>query len=77
MNLLSKKVINKKISINNFSLKNRLIVGPMCQYSANNGRPSKWHYNHLNKLCKSGASLVMIESTAVNRQGRISKKDLV
>ena len=49
----------------------------MCQYSAQNGKPSKWHYNHLNKLCKTGAGLVMLESTAVNKQGRISKKDLV
>ena len=77
MNLWLKKVINRKIRINNFLLKNRVIVGPMCQYSAINGRPSKWHFIHLNKLCKSGASLVMLESTAVNRQGRISRKDLV
>ena len=70
-------MINKKIKINKFNLKNRVIVGPMCQYSAKNGEPSKWHYKHLDKLCKSGAGLVMLESTAVNNQGRISKKDLV
>ena len=46
----------------------------MCQYSAINGRPSKWHYNHLNKLCKTGAGLVMLESTAVNKQGKNFKK---
>ena len=49
----------------------------MCQYSAKNGKPTKWHYKHLKKLCQSGAGLIMLESTAVNRQGRISKNDLV
>ena len=77
MNLLSKKVINRKIKIGTINLKNPIIVGPMCQYSAKNGSPSKWHYNHLEKLCQSGASLVMLESTAVNKEGRISKRDLV
>ena len=49
----------------------------MCQYSAVNGEPSKWHYKHLDSLTESGASLIMLESTAVNKQGRISLKDLV
>jgi len=70
-------VINKKIKINKINLNNRVIVGPMCQYSAVKGEPSKWHYKHLNRLSKSGASLIMLESTAVNKQGRISLKDLV
>ena len=46
----------------------------MCQYSAQNGKPSKWHYNHLNKLCKTGAGLVMLESTAVNKQEEFQKR---
>ena len=48
----------------------------MCQYSANNGNPSEWHYNHLGSLMKAGAGLLLIESTAVSKNGRISKKDL-
>ena len=70
-------MINKKIKINKVKLNNRVIVGPMCQYSSINGRPSMWHYKHLEKLSKSGAGLIMIESTAINKQGRISLKDLV
>jgi 2,4-dienoyl-CoA reductase-like NADH-dependent reductase (Old Yellow Enzyme family) len=77
MNLLLKKMILKKQKINKVSLKNRIFIGPMCQYSAKNGEPSKWHYKHLSKLSQLGAGLLMLESTAVNRVGRISKKDLL
>ena len=48
----------------------------MCQYSAINGHPSNWHYKHLGSLVKSGASMIILESTAVNKEGRITKKDL-
>ncbi len=57
-------------------LNNRIVVSPMCQYSARNGCPTEWHYRHLSNLCISGASLVMLESTAVSNHGRISNKDL-
>ena len=61
--------------MNKAFLNKRVIIGPMCQYSANKGMPSKWHYKHL-ILTKLGASLLMIESTAVTKSGRITKKDL-
>ena len=48
----------------------------MCQYSAIKGSPSKWHYNHLLKLSASNAGLLMIESTAISKNGRITEKDL-
>ena len=48
----------------------------MCQYSAENGSPSIWHYNHLLSLINSGAAMVMIESTAVSKSGKITHKDL-
>ena len=76
MNLLLKKMILKKQKINKVNLKNRIFIGPMCQYSAENGEPSKWHYKHLSKLSQLGAGLLMLESTAINKTGRISKKDL-
>tara|TARA_B100001123_G_scaffold409034_1_gene502797 strand:- start:1145 stop:2203 length:1059 start_codon:yes stop_codon:yes gene_type:complete len=66
----------KKINVGNNILKNRYVVSPMCQYSANNGNPSDWHYFHLLKLALSGASLLMLESTAINNSGRITNKDL-
>lgn len=66
----------KNIKIAKVELKNRICVSPMCQYSANKGNPTKWHYEHLEKLVNSGAGLVMIESTAVSKNGMISNKDL-
>lgn len=66
----------KPIRINNLRLKNRISVASMCQYSAKNGNPTKWHYGHLQKLAQSGAGLLMLESTAVSKQGRITLKDL-
>ena len=64
------------IKINKVKLLNRLVVAPMCQYSGIDGNPSKWHYGHLRQLVISGAGMLMIESTAVSNQGRISLKDL-
>jgi 2,4-dienoyl-CoA reductase-like NADH-dependent reductase (Old Yellow Enzyme family) len=51
---------------------NRIAVAPMCQYSADDGSMSDWHLQHLMNLAMSGASLVMIEATGVERRGRIS-----
>lgn len=66
----------KKLKINKISLKNRIVVSPMCQYSSENGSPSIWHYSHLSKLATSGAGLLIMESTAVSKNGKISHKDL-
>lgn len=57
-------------------LVNRLIIGPMCQYSADNGCMSDWHLIHLGHLALSGAGLLFIEATAVLSEGRISPGDL-
>jgi 2,4-dienoyl-CoA reductase-like NADH-dependent reductase (Old Yellow Enzyme family) len=69
-------MIYQSIKINKLKLENRVVVSPMCQYSAINGHPSSWHYKHLGSLVKSGASMVILESTAVNKEGRITKNDL-
>ena len=47
----------------------------MCQYSAVNGSPTNWHYEHLTKP-NSGAGMLMIESTAINNSGKITHSDL-
>src|SRR5580765_7076366 len=57
--------------INGLELANR-VVAPMCQYSANDGVPSPWHITHLGMLANSGASLVVVEATGVERRGRIT-----
>lgn len=66
----------KKFSLSKQKLENRVCIAPMCQYSAENGNPSAWHYFHLKKLMQAGSGLLMIESTAVSKEGMISKKDL-
>ena len=54
------------------SLANRIIVAPMCQYSAINGEATDWHLMHWGNLLNSGAGLFIIEATAVSPEGRIS-----
>ncbi len=53
-------------------LPNRVVVSPMCQYSAEDGTPGDWHLVHLGSRAVGGAGLVMTEMTAVSREGRIS-----
>ena len=53
-------------------LPNRIVVSPMCQYSADDGSANDWHLQHLMQLAISRAGLVMVEATGVERQGRIT-----
>ena len=53
-------------------LANRIVVAPMCQYSADDGQASDWHPMHLGQLAISGAGLLIIEATAVEAIGRIT-----
>jgi 2,4-dienoyl-CoA reductase-like NADH-dependent reductase (Old Yellow Enzyme family) len=60
------------IDLGPFSVPNRIVVAPMCQYSAHDGCAGDWHLQHLMTLAMSGAGLVVVEATAVERQGRIT-----
>lgn len=60
------------IAIGAVQLPNRLVVAPMCQYSASDGSATDWHLQHLSQLAYSGAGLVVVEATAVERRGRIT-----
>jgi 2,4-dienoyl-CoA reductase-like NADH-dependent reductase (Old Yellow Enzyme family) len=57
-------------------LPNRIVIAPMCQYSADDGTPGDWHLIHLGHLALSGAGLMILEATAVSPEGRISPQDL-
>jgi len=57
-------------------LRNRIVVSPMCQYSADAGAASDWHMIHLGHLALSGAALLFTEATAVVPEGRITPNDL-
>ena len=60
------------ITLRGLALPNRVVVAPMCQYSADDGSATDWHMMHLGSLGISGAGLLVIEATAVERLGRIT-----
>ncbi|KAK1543868.1 NADH:flavin oxidoreductase/NADH oxidase [Colletotrichum paranaense] len=64
------------LKIRGMTLHNRIIVSPMCQYSADNGHMTAWHKTHLQSYAVRGAGLVLTEVQAVVPEGRISPEDL-
>ena len=63
------------LRIREIELKNRIVVSPMCEYSAKDGHPQPWHMVHLGSRAVGGAALVMTEASAVEARGRISAAD--
>ena len=63
-------------SLDALRLSNRIVIAPMCQYSAREGSAGDWHLVHLGHLALSGAGLMILEATAVSPEGRISPFDL-
>jgi len=63
------------LTLRDLTLRNRLWVSPMCQYSAVDGVPQEWHHAHLAQFASGGAGLVIAEATAVSPEGRISPDD--
>jgi 2,4-dienoyl-CoA reductase-like NADH-dependent reductase (Old Yellow Enzyme family) len=61
--------------IREIELKNRIVVSPMCEYSAKDGHPQAWHLVHLGSRAIGGAGLVFTEASAVEKRGRISSAD--
>lgn len=64
------------VAIRAVTLPNRIVVSPMCQYCAEDGKATSWHVAHLAQLAVSGAGMLCIESTSVERAGRITPGDL-
>jgi NADPH2 dehydrogenase len=60
------------LKLKDVTLKNRIAVPPMCQYSATDGVPNDWHRAHYASLARGGAGLVSVEATAVSPEGRIT-----
>jgi len=60
------------IKLADVELENRIVVSPMCQYSADDGSANDWHLGHLGMLANSGAALLVVEATHVERRGRIT-----
>lgn len=62
--------------VGGLDLVNRIVIAPMCQYSAEDGNMTDWHLQHLTGLALSGAAILTIEATAVTPEGRISYGDV-
>jgi 2,4-dienoyl-CoA reductase-like NADH-dependent reductase (Old Yellow Enzyme family) len=71
-NLISKPPLFQPLTIRSVTLRNRIGVSPMCQYSAEDGVANDWHFVHLGSRAVGGAGLVMVEATAVAPEGRIT-----
>jgi 2,4-dienoyl-CoA reductase-like NADH-dependent reductase (Old Yellow Enzyme family) len=63
------------LKIRDVSLRNRIVVSPMCQYTAKDGFVADWHLVHLGKFAQGGAGAVFVEATAVEKRGRITHGD--
>ena len=64
------------LSIRGVTFRNRIVMSPMCQYSATDGLANDWHLVHLGSRAVGGVALVMVEATAVTPEGRISPGDM-
>lgn len=69
-------ILFSKLDLKHITLKNRLVVSPMCQYSAIDGFANNWHLVHLGQFATGGAAAIIQEATAVTPEGRISAGDL-
>ncbi|KAK5656048.1 hypothetical protein OQA88_5187 [Cercophora sp. LCS_1] len=63
------------LTIRGLQLQNRIMVSPMCQYSANDGFHTPWHLTHLGGIVQRGPALTIVEATAVQPRGRITPED--
>src|SRR6201996_8257835 len=73
---MAQAALFEPIRIRNLDLVTRIVVAPMCQYSAEDGCMNDWHLIHLGQLALSGAALLTIEATAVSPDGRITYADV-
>jgi len=64
------------VRLGELELSNRIVIAPMCQYSAQDGCATDWHLMHLGHLAMSGAGLLILEATGVLPEGRITPQDL-
>jgi 2,4-dienoyl-CoA reductase-like NADH-dependent reductase (Old Yellow Enzyme family) len=69
-------VLFTPLSLKGITLRNRIVVSPMCQYSSVDGFATDWHLVHLGSRAVGGAALIIQEATAVSPEGRISPDDL-
>lgn len=71
---MSKSHLFTPFTLRGITLKNRLVVSPMCMYSANDGFFNEWHHVHLSSRAVGGYSLIFTEAAAVCPEGRITPR---
>jgi NADPH2 dehydrogenase len=78
MKKMSKRKLFEPYKIKDITLKNRIVMAPMCMYSCHNedGKVENWHRTHYTSRAVGGVGLIILEATAVTPQGRISPQDL-
>jgi 2,4-dienoyl-CoA reductase-like NADH-dependent reductase (Old Yellow Enzyme family) len=72
---MSTPLLFQEITLREVKARNRIVISPMCQYSAKDGQVTDWHLVHLGKFAQGGAGIVFVEATAVERRGRITHGD--
>jgi 2,4-dienoyl-CoA reductase-like NADH-dependent reductase (Old Yellow Enzyme family) len=73
---MAKSLLWSSFELGNITLKNRIVISPMCQYSATDGVANNWHLVHLGSRAVGGAGLIIQEATAISPDGRITYGDL-
>src|SRR5262245_14993367 len=63
----------RPLKLRSVTTRNRIMMSPMCQYSADDGLPNEWHSHHLATRAVGGAGIVCVEATHVETRGRITK----
>jgi 2,4-dienoyl-CoA reductase-like NADH-dependent reductase (Old Yellow Enzyme family) len=74
--MMASPVLFTPVRVGNLVFRNRIVIAPMCQYSAEDGCMTDWHLIHLGQLALSGAALLTIEATGVTPDGRITYADV-
>jgi 2,4-dienoyl-CoA reductase-like NADH-dependent reductase (Old Yellow Enzyme family) len=72
---MTSPLLFQPVELRGVRLRNRIVISPMCQYSAQDGHVTDWHLVHLGKFAQGGAGAVFVEATAVERRGRITHGD--
>jgi len=72
---MSTPLLFQSLELRTVSARNRIVVSPMCQYSARDGHVTDWHFVHLGKFAQGGAGIVFVEATAVEARARITHGD--
>lgn len=68
--------IFSEFKLKDMTLKNRIVMAPMCMYTADDGNPNDWHYTHYTTRAVGGTGLIIVEATGVESRGRITDGDI-